>query len=239
MRGRSRPTSHYGGWSRVLSERPPRVGPARLRGGTSCHHGPETVRANLGGGDPALNGGGPDVRPPKRDAGRKRGRWSDRGGAGVRTRARAAVGLPPETDGAPNLGARSRTPEAQKVLGLVDALVAGWNAGNGAACAIPFARDATHVWMTGQRTHGRDRIAGVYRTMLSTLFRRTRLSASVDDIRFIRPDVALADVSFRIHYEDGSAFMPEPHPGNVPTHLVAARGRGRWSIVAFRSPALL
>ena len=53
---------------------------------------------------------------------------------------------------------------------LVDAFVAGWNAGDGEACGRPFAADAGFTAITGLRAEGRDLIARGHIEILSTIY---------------------------------------------------------------------
>lgn len=127
------------------------------------------------------------------------------------------------------------TQDEKEIGGLVEAFVEGWNAGDGGACARPFAEDADFVAVTGLKAHGRDLIARGHAEILSTVFRGTQLSATVESIRFVRGDVAVADVTMRLRYEDGRPFMPGQYPGYSSAGLVVAKDGGRWSIIAFRN----
>lgn len=127
------------------------------------------------------------------------------------------------------------TRHEDEIRGLVDAFVEGWNAGDGEACARPFAEDAEFVAVTGLKAYGRDLIARGHAEILSSVFRGTRLSATVESIRFIRPDVAIMDVTMRLAYADGRSFMPGQYPGYSSAGLVVAKDSGRWAVVAFRN----
>ena len=127
------------------------------------------------------------------------------------------------------------TQDEQEIRGLVQAFVEGWNAGDGEACARPFAEDADFVAITGLKAHGRDLIARGHAEILSTVFRGTQLSAAVESIRFVRADVAVVDATMRLRYEDGRAFVPGQYPGYSSAGLVVAKDAGRWSIIAFRN----
>lgn len=83
----------------------------------------------------------------------------------------------------------------------------------------------------GLKAHGRDMIARGRNEILSTVFRNARISATVQSIRFIRPDVAVAEVALSILTEDVGPFGQEQSQGG----LVAAKEDGSWSIVVFRN----
>lgn len=121
------------------------------------------------------------------------------------------------------------------VQSLVDLFTEGWNTRDGAACARPFAADADFTAITGLKVHGRELIARGHDEILSTVFRGTRLSATVESIRFIRDDVAVADVTFRLLHEDGRPFVLGKYPGYSTAGLVATKEGDAWSIAVFRN----
>ncbi len=114
---------------------------------------------------------------------------------------------------------------------LVADFVAGWNAGDGDACARPFAVNADFTAVTGQRIKGRDLIGKGHAEILSTVFRGTRNSGRVNDIVFLRPDVALVDVTFRIDPMADKPWLP-PYSS---CGIVATKENGAWSIAALRN----
>jgi uncharacterized protein (TIGR02246 family) len=124
-----------------------------------------------------------------------------------------------------------QTRDEQAIRGLVAAFVDGWNAGDGDACARPFTPNADFTAVTGARARGRDLIARGHAEILSTVFRGTVLTAAVNDIVFLRPDVAAADVTFRITPMPDKPWLP-PYSS---CGLVATKENGAWSIALFRN----
>jgi uncharacterized protein (TIGR02246 family) len=121
--------------------------------------------------------------------------------------------------------------DEQAVRGLVDAFVQGWNAGDGEACARPFAANADFTTVMGQRARGRQLIARGHAEILATVFRGTHMTGTVNDITFLRPDVASADVTFRIDPMPGKPWIP-PY---ASCGIVATKENGEWSIAVFRN----
>ena len=118
------------------------------------------------------------------------------------------------------------------VRSLVDGLVAGWNAQDGAAFARPFAADADFTNVMGLRARGRETIARGHDEIFATLFKDTTLAATVEQIRFLRPDVAAAEVVFTLRKKDGAPW------GGFPRSLasfIAVRDGEAWSIAVFRN----
>ena len=125
----------------------------------------------------------------------------------------------------------NQTEDEQAIRRLVSTFVDGWNAGDGEACARPFAQNADFTAVTGARAVGRDLIARGHAEILSTVFRGTVLTATVNDIAFLRTDVAAADVTFRIAPMPDKPWLP-PYSS---CGLVATKEYGSWSIALFRN----
>ena len=125
----------------------------------------------------------------------------------------------------------TNTQDEQAIRGLVTAFVEGWNAGDGYACARPFSEDADFTAVTGARIKGKDLIGRGHVEILATVFRGTRNTATVNDISFLRPDVAVADVTFRIDPMADKPWLP-PYSS---AGLVATKEQDSWSIAVFRN----
>ena len=113
---------------------------------------------------------------------------------------------------------------------LVQTFIDGWNAADGDLCARPFAEDADFTAVTGVHIRGRGLIAQGHKEILATVFRGTTNSATVDEILFLRPDVAVANVTFR--------FVGEPNPlkgSKASCGMVCTKDNGQWSIAVFRN----
>ena len=81
---------------------------------------------------------------------------------------------------------------------LLEDFCAGWNAQDGFACALPFSSAADFTAVNGTRVRGKEDIGRGHAEILSTIFRGTRLSGTVNTIEFLRTDVAAVDVTLRL-----------------------------------------
>lgn len=116
------------------------------------------------------------------------------------------------------------------IRSLVDQFVAGWNGADGAACGKPFAENADFTAVTGLRARGRQVIARGHAEILATVFRGTRLSATVNSIEFLRPDVAVVDATFHL-IPAGQTWLPK----YTSCGIVATNETGVWTIAVFRN----
>lgn len=122
-------------------------------------------------------------------------------------------------------------PDELEIVALVNAFVDGWNAGDPVALAKPFAPDADYLNLMGLYGHGREVIVRAYRDVLTTAFRGSRIKATIEALRFVRPDVAMVDVTF----DRQDAQHPPPIPLRTLAGILAVRNGGRWQILSYRS----
>jgi uncharacterized protein (TIGR02246 family) len=118
------------------------------------------------------------------------------------------------------------TDDDKAIRELVAAFEQGWNAQDGYACARPFAEHADFTAVTGLRARSKELIARGHVEILSTVFRDTRLSATVNDISYFRHDVAVADVTFRLQPKPELPWLPKFSSCGI----VATKEEGAWSI---------
>jgi len=93
----------------------------------------------------------------------------------------------------------------------------------------------------GLHGRGREVIARGHDEILATIFRGTRMTAVVDSVRFLRPDVATVEATLTLQGADGQPFagssqapMPPTKAGYVATKEVTP-GRLRCSATWCRS----
>jgi uncharacterized protein (TIGR02246 family) len=115
----------------------------------------------------------------------------------------------------------------------VKQLETGWNTKSGALFAKPFAEDADYVVINGMYLKGRPAIESTHQRIFDTIFKDTRITLTVKQIRFLRPDVAVVHVS---GHRDG------PTPDLVQDAmltLVMTREKEGWTIAAFQNTAVI
>ena len=131
-------------------------------------------------------------------------------------------------------GANGPSGDEAAVRAIVERVEAGWNAGSGEASAAPFAEDADSVVATGMRIKGRQAIADNFQRIFDTMYKGSRNELTVDSVRFLRPDVAVAHV--RSHLR----FTSEGKPVEVDaiSTWVLTKGADGWSIAAFQNTSV-
>jgi uncharacterized protein (TIGR02246 family) len=116
------------------------------------------------------------------------------------------------------------------IRSLIDQFVEGWNLADGGLCARPFAENADFTAVNGLRARGRDQIGKGHSEILATVFRGTTLSATVNSIDYLRPDVAIVDVTLRLR-PGAQTWLPK----HTSCGIVATFEKSGWSIAVFRN----
>lgn len=129
----------------------------------------------------------------------------------------------------------STPPEAEAgVLGVVESLIAAWNAHDPQAFAAAFAADADFTNVFGMHAKGRDAIEQFHAPILKTIFKDSRLTAASTQLRCLRADVATVDVRWEM------TGARDPQGNEWPNRrgllsLVVTREAGDWSIAVMHN----
>ena len=111
----------------------------------------------------------------------------------------------------------------------------GWNTKSASLYVKPFAADADFVIMNGSQYKGREAIEKGHQRIFDTIFKNSTLSTSVEQIRFLRPDVAVVHVSGHNKTRQGE----ETREFDLIVTLVMAKDQGEWKIVAFQNTQVI
>jgi uncharacterized protein (TIGR02246 family) len=107
----------------------------------------------------------------------------------------------------------------------------GWNTKSGALFAKPFAADADYVVINGMQIKGREAIGKGHQQIFDTIFKDSTLSLSVEQIRVLRPDVAVAHVAGHNKVRQGE----KTSESDAVITLVLTKDQGEWKIAAFQN----
>ena len=111
-----------------------------------------------------------------------------------------------------------------------------WDAGDAGAYANLFTPDATYVVFDGTVLRGAQAIEDVHRRLFDGPLRNSRLgganSGPPAEVRFLRPDVAVALVAGAVRPE--GVGMPAPDRESVVSLVLADTAEG-WRIAAFHN----
>ena len=123
----------------------------------------------------------------------------------------------------------SRAADEAAIRENVKQLETGWNTKSGALFAKPFAEDADYVIINGRHIKGRNIIGVAHQQIFDTIYKDTMITLTVEQIRFLRPDVAVAHVS---GHRDGPR---QELAGDAFITLVLTKEKSGWTIAAFQN----
>lgn len=117
------------------------------------------------------------------------------------------------------------------VRGAAAALIAAMQAGDAVALGNAWAADAEYSDDAGHRTKGRDAIVNLYKPSLAN-YKAGKLTAKIDSLRFLTPDVAAMEGTVEFTPAGGAADRNR-------FSATWARRNNKWQIVSARDlPAL-
>ena len=124
----------------------------------------------------------------------------------------------------------NKTEDENQIRANVAQMVKGWNAKSGAEFAKPFAEDSDYVVVNGMHIKGRAANAAGHQQIFDTIYKDVDIQATVEQIRFLRPDVAVVHaLAERFPKADKSQLTK----GRIT--LVMTKINGKWEIAAFQN----
>ena len=108
-----------------------------------------------------------------------------------------------------------------------------WNKADAREMADLFLTDGDYVSSTGRTARGRDELQKAFAAQWSGVYKGTKLSHTLTNVRFLRKDVAIADGAFEITGMRDSSGKLMPTRSGLST-VIAARKGERWYVAALR-----
>ena len=108
----------------------------------------------------------------------------------------------------------------------------GWNTKSGAAFAKPFAEDADYVVINGRYLKSRAVIEKAHQQIFDTIYKDTTINLTVNDIRFLRRDVAVVHVA-------GTRTGPGSEQSRAMMTLTMTKEKDGWKIAAFQNTSIV
>jgi len=127
----------------------------------------------------------------------------------------------------------SRAADEAAMRESVKQLETGWNTKSGALFAKPFAEDADYVVINGRYLKGRAEIQAAHQQIFDTVYKDTKITLNVKQIRFLRADVAVVHVN---GHRDGPTN--ELNQDAMLT-LMMTKEKDGWVIAAFQNTAVI
>jgi uncharacterized protein (TIGR02246 family) len=121
--------------------------------------------------------------------------------------------------------------DEQAINDILKQLEAAWNASNSKTFAALFAEDANFTHIYGGQVDGRPAIEASHRHIFDTIYKGSRATFQLQNIRFVRPDVAIVFLRANLKFFEGTVAR---EMDARPT-LIMAKEQGKWQIMAFQN----
>jgi uncharacterized protein (TIGR02246 family) len=108
-----------------------------------------------------------------------------------------------------------------------------WNKADPKELADLFLTDGDYVSSTGRTARGRDELQKAFAAQWSGVYKGTKLSHTLTNIRFLRKDVAIADGAFEITGMRDASGKILPTRSGLSTVIAAKKGE-RWYVAGLR-----
>jgi uncharacterized protein (TIGR02246 family) len=121
---------------------------------------------------------------------------------------------------------------------IVTDQVKAWNVGDAKAFSLHFADDGSFTNIRGNVFYGHTAFEERHAEIFSTFFKGTKLAMSVDKIRYVRPDVAIVNISCEVNQLHGvPPGMRVASDGNIRTRLqeVFVKKANGWEIASYHN----
>lgn len=128
-----------------------------------------------------------------------------------------------------------RAGDTQAIRRILDTYQTAWNAHDAHAFAQIFASDAQFVNVRGiVYPGGRAGIEKAHAPLFKTMFRQSHNTTNGVRLRFLRPDVAVADVRWQMMGSTDHQGRLRPLVRGL-RNMVLTKTHGRWQIVEFHN----
>jgi uncharacterized protein (TIGR02246 family) len=121
---------------------------------------------------------------------------------------------------------------------LIDELTGAWKRGDAEAYGARFLPEGTFTNVNGEFYVGREEFDRRHAAVFGGVFRDTALAMTINKLRFVRPDIALADIDTEV---SGAQLRPQGvavgADGTLRSRLlmVLVKERGAWWIAAYHN----
>ncbi len=129
------------------------------------------------------------------------------------------------------------TDDTQAIQAILDAQQEAWQAGDAAAFGRDATADIVFTNVIGMFAVGLAGFEAQHRQIFATFYKGSKLRQEVEQITFVRPDVAIVNTLTQVTGHGPLPPVFPPHDGALHTRLeqVMVRSAGGWKVAAFHN----
>jgi uncharacterized protein (TIGR02246 family) len=141
----------------------------------------------------------------------------------------------------PGVSAQDEAEDAAAIAALVDSLAEAWDQGDAAAFSARFAEDGGFTNVLGSLYYGREAFQARHAALFAGPFEASDCELTLGRLKFVRGDVAIADVDAVVTGADPLPGIEVEADGAVRTRLqlVLTKEDDGWWIAAFHNVAVM
>mgnify|MGYP000897805668 CR=1 FL=1 len=138
--------------------------------------------------------------------------------------------------------------EERAVRDVIAHCETAWNAGDGHAFAAQMHDDVDFVGVLGERYRGKEIVESGHRHIFSTIYKDSKACYSVERLRFLKPDVAVAVLHQKLTSHLPQAVIastarqrqmsPDLHESESRATLTLIKHAGTWKIAAYQNTSV-
>ena len=128
--------------------------------------------------------------------------------------------------------------DESRIREIVAEQVEAWNVGDAKAFSLRFSEDGSFTNIRGTVFYGHRAFEDRHAEIFTTFFKGSKLAMSVSKIHFVRPDVAIVDISTELGALQGMpSGVKSTTDGKMRTRLqeVFVKDKGEWSIASYHN----
>ena len=133
----------------------------------------------------------------------------------------------------PPAAALAQSSDEKDIRTIGAQIQSAWNKADSKEMADIFLTDGDYVSSTGRTARGRDELQKAFAAQWSGIYKGTKLSHTLTNVRFVRKDVAIADGAFEITGMRDRSGKLLPTRSGLSTVIAAKKGE-RWYVAALR-----
>lgn len=128
--------------------------------------------------------------------------------------------------------------DESRIRQVVADQVAAWNVGDAKAFSLRFAEDGSFTNIRGTVFYGHRAFEDRHAEIFKTIFKGSKLAMTVSKIHFVRPDVAIVDISTELsEFQGMPPGVKSTADGKLRTRLqeVFVKNKSEWSIASYHN----
>jgi uncharacterized protein (TIGR02246 family) len=128
--------------------------------------------------------------------------------------------------------------DSARIRQIIAEQVEAWNIGDAKAFSVRFAEEGSFTNIRGTVFYGHQAFEDRHAEIFSTFFKGSKLTMTVNKIRFVRPDVAIVDISTELSELHGTPpGIKVEADGRIHTRLqnVFVKDGGEWNIASYHN----